>query len=171
MPAAQVVENYNSKVSVSSGEAVTLDFVYAATRVHESIFSKPNLVSLVLWAFSSACIIVFAVICITFKGPGNWKTKWLLTSFHFQAEEEMGKRTVFDSIYKLDLFLRKSSKNEQTLEWILNTCCHLVQTGVVGSLNVVLIACCISSSTYAFDYLDIDRDAFFFLTYFDLSGS
>ena len=46
MAAPQVVEGYNAKVSVSSGEAVTLDFVYSATSV---IFSKPNLVSYVLW--------------------------------------------------------------------------------------------------------------------------
>ena len=52
MPTPQVVESYNSKVSVSSGEAVTVDFVYASTRVHDAILSKPALVAYILWVRS-----------------------------------------------------------------------------------------------------------------------
>jgi hypothetical protein len=41
----------------------------------------------------------------------------------------MGKKTPFDSIYKLLTFIRKASKNEKMLEWILLTVCDLVQQG------------------------------------------
>jgi len=45
-----VVELYNQKVSVSSGEAVTQDFVYAAQQCYQHIFSKPALANAILWA-------------------------------------------------------------------------------------------------------------------------
>jgi hypothetical protein len=48
----QVVQTYNQKVSVSSGEAVTPDFLYAAQTVHQYIFSRPNLAAYVLWVCS-----------------------------------------------------------------------------------------------------------------------
>ena len=52
MTSPQLVEEYNTKVKTSSGEAVTLDFVYAAIRVHDAIFNKPNLVKYVLWVLA-----------------------------------------------------------------------------------------------------------------------
>ena len=130
---------------VSSGKSVTLDFVYAATRVHEWIFAKPNLVSLVLWVTlcsntfdfhtQPVCLCVLCVclhVCLCLCC-----CSWLQVQFLIQAEEEFGKKTVFDSIYKLDLFCRKAAKNEQVLEWILCTACHLVQTGIASSLALI----------------------------------
>jgi hypothetical protein len=44
-----VVELYNQKVNVSSGEAVTQDFVYAAQHCYQHIFSKQVLATAILW--------------------------------------------------------------------------------------------------------------------------
>jgi hypothetical protein len=46
---AAVVEMYNQKVNVSSGEAVTMDFVYAAQQAYQHIFSKQALAQAILW--------------------------------------------------------------------------------------------------------------------------
>jgi hypothetical protein len=55
----------------------------------------------------------------------------------------MGKKTPFDSIYKLQLLIRKTGKNEQMLEWIVLTVCDLVQQGQALLFNDFV--CCQSS--------------------------
>ena len=64
MPTTQVAGLYNSQVAVSSGEAVTVDFVYSATRVHDAILIKPALVAYIMWVF----ILQFAIIWFVFVG-------------------------------------------------------------------------------------------------------
>ena len=47
--ASALVDLYNSQVTISSGEAVTKDFLYAAQIVYESVLNRPDLAQYILW--------------------------------------------------------------------------------------------------------------------------
>jgi hypothetical protein len=127
---AEVAKLYNSKVVVSSGEAVSLSFIDSSTCAWEYILKPLPMRKIIVAVPFQMCVLRFAFgsdvrVCVG-STPSTVDFELTLCC---QVEEYYGKKSPFDSVYKLEHAVRKADKEPTRIEYgligIVDCCLNL----------------------------------------------
>jgi len=109
----EIAKQWNSHVTVSSGETITAAFMQAAVLIWDFLLKRDSSRSLIVEAPKTIPIrLAAADVFFGSVGAACFKSRP-------QAEEAFGKKTPWDSVYKLEHLLRKTLRDIEKTNWVL----------------------------------------------------
>lgn len=149
LSAPELAAEYNKKVAVSSGEAVTKDWTYSALAVYDKILKDDVCRALVLSVPHQNCM-CSCMLCVTCRPQCAVRRASCVVCVCVcarvcacvrpQAEEEFGKKTPWDSATKLEWVYKKakSTDTRRRIIWLLSAVSDLVRSKTVapGELSI-----------------------------------